>query len=770
MSSALRRSSILLVALFILVTVAPSVAVADETLTWPDDQPVNDTEDPELDSIDVEYNSGDITIIINTTSNGGGDDDLLANNITDVYIDTGDPDGIDDSTFTGGSETATFWDNLEINADYRVAIGDDTNVVEPWDEDTTQFDGTESESFEPSGDNESITVKFSEDDIDSPETIDFQAAFVEGDGFDDSSGYAWTNKGDIILEDDAAVISAEINITDADVDDDAAISVSAGGESEDVDINGNNNLTAELTVDESVDEVTATIEGGTNYTLDKTKDVTGLSEGDEEEVDFEPHRLIDVEGEMINGGDEDYTIELQDSEGDIIVEPQLFDAEGYTFDDINAINATRLDNGTLVANIVDEESLKSVNKTTIDIGDVDRFEPDDPLEIQDLKIEPPTERLEIETNRSVANISKHDTFNVTVNATAEGDDRIDTVKHVVEFDDEQIEHKNTNFVDVDIEDNNGDSVNETLKEEQGDQYKVIIANTSGDPIVSAGSEDVTLFNLTFEFTEEFGDTESDVSPDQGRDNSEDVVIETVDEESRLINSTDSQISTDLEEDDVKDLLFETDSDSVETYNPETVIEENEIDVTHLTTGGDMVGAPVRINIDVGEAATNDGKLDEIILNNTRNDEDPDQDDQSIDCEGDPTCDGTLVHIPQEGQDSLLENSTYATRNIYNITVVPETGDPDTGDNVSINNPRGDGGEEIYKRGDVTLNNTVDDTGNITLAGDIDSVLDKSGTEADGGLPWDSPENSLENAQHDVNNDGEIDVVDVTIVAQEYKPP
>jgi len=86
--------------------------------------------------------------------------------------------------------------------------------------------------------------------------------------------------------------------------------------------------------------------------------------------------------------------------------------------------------------------------------------------------------------------------------------------------------------------------------------------------------------------------------------------------------------------------------------------------------------------------------------------------------------------------------------------------------VTIDNPRGSGGEKIYKRSDVTLNSTTDDTGNVTLDGDIDSVLDKSGTEAEGGLPW----GSIENAQHDVNNDGVIDLVDVTIVAQEYEPP
>lgn len=760
----LRKTGMFLVALFIMVTMAPSVAVADETLDWPNERPVNSSESPDLDAIDVEYDGDreDIVIKINTTSNGGGDDDLLTNNITDVYVDTGDPEGIDDSTFTGDSETANFWDNLNISADYRVAIGDNTNVVEPWDEDTTQFDGTESEDIIiEERDNESIRVSFDEELIDSPETIDFQAAFVEGDGFDDDTGYAWTDQGDVILRDNAAVISAEINITDADVDDDADISVSAGEQDEgDIDIDGSNNLTAELTVDESVEEVTATLEGA-NYTLDETKSVT-LTTGEEEKVDFDPHRLIDIEGNMTDGDDEAYTIELRDNEGDTVVGPEVFEDDKY---EIEEINATRLDDGELVANIVDEESLRTVNKTTVDLGDVDRFEPDDPLEIQDLEIEPPTERLEIETNRSVANISKHDTFNLTVNATAKGDDRIDTVKHVVEFDDEQIEHKDTSFVGVDLIDS-GDPVNETLEEAEGaGQYKVIITNTSGDPVVSAGSENVTLFNLTFEFTDEFGNTESDVSPDQGNDNSEDVVLETVDEESRLINSTDSQISTDLEEDDVKDLVFETDSDSVEAYNPETVIEEDEIDVTHLTTGGDMVGAPVRIDINVGEAATNDGKLDKIVLNNTRNGEDPNQNDQSIDCEGDPVCAGSLVHIPQEGQDSLLENSTYVTRNAYNITVIPETNDDNTGDNVTIDDPRGSGGEEIYKRGDVTLNSTTDDTGNVTLSGDIDSVVNKSGTEA-GELPWEG----IENAQHDVNNDGEIDVVDVTIVAQEYKPP
>jgi hypothetical protein len=75
------------------------------------------------------------------------------------------------------------------------------------------------------------------------------------------------------------------------------------------------------------------------------------------------------------------------------------------------------------------------------------------------------------------------------------------------------------------------------------------------------------------------------------------------------------------------------------------------------------------------------------------------------------------------------------------------------------------GQEVYKRADVTVANVSGDSGNVTLGGDVLSVLELRGSEATGGLPW----TSKNKAKHDVNNDGVIDIVDVTIVANEYEP-
>jgi len=769
----------ILVILCVMITIIPSVAVAEEVID------VASSEEPGvLDKAFVEYDSDEGIIEFNVTFHTANDP--LSDNITDIYIDTGDPEGINDETFAGaGDPTETFWNNLgDLNADHRVAIGDDTNVVEPWDEETSQFDGSSSEKITITERKDSyIVVEVSEEDIDfsntdSPDTIDYKFAFVDGDGIEDDTDYTWAPDDSLrlSLEDggetiDTGVINATINISDTPVDDAAEVEVSTSDgqtqDQEDIEIDGNSNLSAEFTVDESLfDSADGTVTAelnGENYTLDNTKNVE-VTDGDETEVVFEPHRLIEVSDEVEDGGeDEDYTIELKDNDDNTIDVIQGSNDDTYNF---SAVNATRLtDGGELEASLDDETSLNSISPQSRAIDPVDRFNPEDVVDNgNNFTIEPPSERITIKTNISEANISDTDSFDLTVNASAEEDDRIDAVKHVVEFDPDQVAHSDTEF-------RISTGGNETDTREETDQFETVIVNTSGGPVVSEGSEDVPLFNLTFEFVDGFNPPQSESA---GTDNSEIVSLETVTDDadlegSRLINSTDNDISTDLEEDDVKELEFETDSAEVDVFNPETVIEFEQADVVHLTSGGDMVGAPVRFEIPDGAVGSNDGEIDKIVLNNTRNGEIPDASDdesQFINCGGSPTCGGTLTHVPQD--DTFLDNGTYGTKSVYNITAVPVNDNSRgvIGENVTVADPRSGGGEEIYKRGDVTLNEVKYDAGNVTLDGDVDSILDLRGQEAGGGLPWDG----IEAAQHDVNNDGVIDIVDVTIVAEEYEPP
>jgi hypothetical protein len=767
MSTVLRRSSILLVALIIVVTLVPSAAVAaDEVID------VDSSEDPGvLDDATIEYDGDNGEIRFNITFHK--DNDPMSSNITDIYVDTGNPEGINDETFAdSGGETAKFWENLgDLDADYRIAIGDGTNVVEPWDEETSQFDGSNSAKIEIVEQKDSyVVVRVDEEDIGAPDTIDYKFAYIDGDGIEDESSYTWAPDSSLRrnLEEgetvNTGVINATINVSDTPINDDAeiVISTSDGQEQnqEDIEVDGNSNISAEFTVDESDfsgdGDVTAEI-NGENYTLDNTRAVT-VSEGSTKDVVFEPHRLIEVSDE-VTGENEDYTVELRDNDGNTIDAEAVFNEDSYNF---SGVNATKLVNGGEVeASLDDETSLNSISPQSQTIDSVDRYNPNDIVnEGNKFDIKPPTERINIKTNISEANISDTSQFNLTVNASADGDDRVDAVKHVLEFNPDQIVYEDTEYQI--ITDNQNRTDIEGSEEGEEDQIETVIVNASGGPVISEGSEDVTLFNMTFRFESEF---EPDQSGSANTENSEIVELETVTdtadiEGSRLINSTDSKISTDLNEDDVKGLKFETDTTEVDVFNPETVIEFEQADVDHLTSGGDMVGAPVRFEV---EAGSNEGEISKIVLNNTRNGEVPDEssdESQFIDCEGLSTCDGTLAHVPQD--DTFIDNSSYATKSVYDITVVPvnDASRGVIGDNKTVTDPRDGGGEEIYKRGDVT-GITGNDKGNVTLGGDVESILDKRGTE---------PIGTDEESRHDVNNDGVIDLVDVTIVAQEYEPP
>jgi hypothetical protein len=371
----------------------------------------------------------------------------------------------------------------------------------------------------------------------------------------------------------------------------------------------------------------------------------------------------------------------------------------------------------------------------------------------DFTVKGPSQSLSLTTNVSNINEFENHRFNLTVNASVDsGGDRIDTLKHVIEFDQSQIQVVNHeplissigNITDTE----SADGVHET--------FIVNSNNQSSVPVVKSGASDVQVYNITFEVVD-------DLDPDQGDSASSENSIpidgirtakntETELGRTRMVNSTPGDNT-------VKELEFTTDAPStVNVYDTETVIDPFAGDVNHLTTGGDMVDAPMKFNIPDGAVTSNDGKIDRIVL---RNNDTNTVVDKEV-CNGDAVCGGDLEDVPSNS--TFLNNGSYVSKNRYNITAVP-VGD---GSNVTVENPRGiesETGQEIYERADVTTNDVANDTGNVTLGGDVLSILELRGQEAAGGLPWED----IENAQHDVNNDGVIDIVDVTIVADEYEP-
>lgn len=772
--SASRTLGLTLILLCVLIAVGSySVAGISEPDDWGDnvtgaDLPASSPGD--LEEAFINYNELNIQYKVDFTSADGNPLAEDSNSIVQIYIDTGTDEGVDEDTYTDGGTTEDFYDNLDnLNADYRVSVGDDTNVIEPWDEDTSQFDGSNSESVavENSSSTEIVT-EFDEANIGSPDEIDYKFVYIAASGSVSSdSDYTWAPDPDD--SDDESIkfnfedggetvpvgtINATINISNAAVADgtDVEFSLNDGTEETIDDHDSDNNITRDFSVNsndfegDAEDTITATIEGE-NYTLDKEKTGIEVNEGEVTDVTFEPHELINISGEISSLGGEEgtYSIGVENDDGEVATtgEVSFTEAEGtdeYGLD----VNATKFtDNGEIVATLDAPPNTISADSDTS--FTTSRYNPDDIT--QDFTVNPPNQQLDLKTNISEANEFTDNGFNLTVNASANASDtsenRIDTIKHVIEFDPTQVAVTgNTSLVN--------DNGNETSTRSGDGVFETVVVNTSDGPVVGENGTSVPIYNLTFEFDEDF---EPDHGDDVGSENTVPVSVTTVEEDTsefgatRILNGTEEYGST-------KDLEFDTDEPGdVDVYNSETQIDFDAENVVHLTTGGDMVGAPVKF--DVEGVTSNDGTIDEIVLYNNRTDTEEDR----IDCEGDSDCDDSLKTTPSYS--TFVDNGTYVSRNIFDIKAVPK-GD---GDNVTVSDPRGDG-QEIYKRADVSLNGPDDDTGNVTLSGDVRSILDLRGQTAAGGLPW---EGDIEAAQHDVNNDGEIDIVDVTIVANEYEP-
>jgi hypothetical protein len=159
----------------------------------------------------------------------------------------------------------------------------------------------------------------------------------------------------------------------------------------------------------------------------------------------------------------------------------------------------------------------------------------------------------------------------------------------------------------------------------------------------------------------------------------------------------------------------------------------------------MVGAPTKFRVDV---TTNQGRLANITLknNNTGSTD-------VYDCKGSSICEGVVQDTPTKSTFNGTGYSIVSDR--YKITIYPEN----NGDTTVINNPRG-AGDKVYNESDVS-NLGTNGLGNVTVK-DVDAVLQNTGAET-GELPWDNPVD----ARYDVNNDGVVDIVDATAVAQDW---
>lgn len=775
--SVARKLSLIVVMLCVLMAVG-STAVAAESIDEPDNwggtvigselPGPNEADDLKNASINYNETGGFLQFRINFTDDAPANP--LSSNITQIYIDAG-AGGIDDDTYPGSGTTATFYDNLDtLNADERITVGDGTSVVSPWNEPTSGFDGTKSEKVVVKLKEDYAVVQVAVEDIDNPDDIDYKFVYIDTrNGIENTDDYTWapdpnndddetlrfslTGTGDTVP---VGTINATVNISDtpAAADTDVEFSLN-GGTPESKSLNGDNNVSKIFSVDsgefdgDTDDTITATIDGE-NYTLDKTKDKIDVSEGSVTNVTFNPYELINVSGEVSDTvGGSGYTIELQDSDGDPVGTAKTGTGSGeYEF--VGVSTAKFASGGEVVASLNSEDTVNVIenDSDTNRKFSTSRYHPSD-VEVN-FTIKGPTQDLSLATNVSSLNEYNKDRFNLTVDASVDADgDRIDSFKHVIEYDPAQI----TVVQHTPLVSSTG-NVTDTMTEDG--LYETFIYNTnneSGEPVIEEGATDYPVYNITFELT-------GSVDPPQGdsasSENTVPIDMTTIKNTETEVGKTEMVNSTAENDEPVKRLEFATDAPgTVDVFDTETVIEPFALSVEHLTDGGDMVGAPVKFNIPAGAVTSNNGKIDRIVLRNNDTNTVVDK----IDCKDDASCGGSLKH--SSPSNSTYNGSGYITRNRYNITAVPV----DPGSNVTAEIPRGMGGQKIFKRADVTVADVSGDSGNVTLGGDVLSVLELRGSEVTGELPW----TSNDKAKHDVNNDGVIDIVDVTIVANEYEP-
>jgi hypothetical protein len=336
---------------------------------------------------------------------------------------------------------------------------------------------------------------------------------------------------------------------------------------------------------------------------------------------------------------------------------------------------------------------------------------------KDFKIELPDQQFNLVRNISDNSVDQ-EAFNVTVSLDSNGNENISTVDHFVTYTSDVVTPTKVEVLDPAVGGNTTD--NSALG---GGEDNLFIQDVSNNPVVNESSS-AELYNITFKYVD--GGV-----PDQGSENAQTVNIETGD---------DTEIYNDSES-----LQAESDPVTFDAVNDTTDLEVTS--VNHLTAGGDMVGAPTRFDVEV---TSNGGTIDNITLyNNRTNTEAAIKECDGSDCSTDG---GEFYAVPTKS--TYQGNISYtAPSDRFNITVYPEG----AGSAVTINEPRVTG--EIYNKSDVRGT-----PGSLSVLG-VDLVINSRGSEAAGTYQWNNVNRNL--ARQDVNNDGVIDINDITQVANDY---
>jgi hypothetical protein len=726
----------------------PSVAVAadiDEPDNWGEEvfnysktTPADADPPGDLEAAFISYDESDDTVQFRINFTNEAPQNPMSDNITQIYIDS-DLDsetGLNNETYTDGSDAEKFYNNTDnIGADYRVSIGAGTDLVAPWDEGATQFIGGEGESIDVENRNNSVIANVPQSAIDDSDTFDLKFVYLDtSDEVEGVEDYTWAPDADdeeinstrFSTESDTVVpqatIEAVINISDDAVDEDATVDFTLNDDSGDTtqregSVEGNNNITETFTVDardfaEGDGTLRAEIDGE-NYTLDAEKEIPSIEENDVESKVFDPHGLIDISGNVsglsnTKGGEVTISVnKTENNEATVADQTIEFDGESdekpYRF----TLNATNFTDGGVVEAELDA-GLNTISADSNTNFQTSRYNPTD--KTQGFTVNDVGQTLSLETNLSEVDVFTDNGFNITVTASSDGTngEEINTVRHRIEYDTDQLSVSNIEYL-----------VSPEVKNITSESYGREIVVTNQSALVSSDSSE-NLYNITFKLNET-------VDPNQGANVN---VTPTTRDGTRLFNSSSSD----------RELEFDKSAETVTVTNSETRIQNSDVDVTNLTVGGNMVGSPTKFDVEV--TSVNDGKLANIILYNERTGSVS----STIDCDSESECSGTLSDVPSSST-YLGSSLDYEGKQRYNITAYPSSAGDPVVTNKSVT---------VYKEADVNGD------GGVGIK-DIRHIVNNRDQEAEGGLPW----NNSAAARSDVNNDGDVDIVDITIVTEKY---
>jgi hypothetical protein len=751
--TAARKVVLMLVILAAVLVTVPSAVAGFDVPNGDWDYTKNGSSAEEVEEIYIENKDDTVLFGADIKDNSG-----LNGGTLQVYIDTDQGETGKESS----SSSSEYYDGLDpISADYRVSVSDGGfPIIQEYNDEDELYEFIQGVEYEEKSG--IAVVEVEKETIENPEAFDVKFVHIYDDVSDgkydwlpnsDIKSYQVTNEDIGINERKSATI--DVKPTFSESLNNASVEVILTADSGEIvetktreDVN-TNALTVPFTVDPenfnddggfvevvvedderfAVDDeidntasINTDITDGNGSTVDSRVDFSYIESGvqirDEDELDSVAFTLSDDNPDNEDRNRDANTDATNRSEGSATKSTrEIFTVNSNNYDEGDGTLSVEVEgNRPFPEQSSDIKSIEDAPKKVFDLSDVE----------QELIVDSSTETVDI--------ASADPSFDVDVSARANSS--VESITHVIEFD----ERLDENEVSVDFADRFDNELkyntNSTVNE---GEIEIEMYSLGSDAIIPGDGDEDSIADITFNF-----DDPNSVKQnlDQGSENAEPLTVNTLTSQSEL--RTDIGDSGDA-------LSYSTTDPGLEIKNSQTRLTDAE--VTHLTKGGNMVGAPLKIDVEV---ETNDGELQKIELFNFSGSK---QD--TIECGNESTCgeDEILRYTPSSP--SVAGDGSYgATGHRIEVTTNGSTSYNLSEEFETIEEK--DIGAEVYVKGDVNMDGPSNSK--IVRLGDVNTVIENRGEEADG-LPWDTDEL----ARADLNNDGQIDINDITTVISQYTP-